>query len=433
MAASTTTITDVVSGAPQRSDASPPFDLEALKGNAVKAAFFDWLLSYPAREVLTGLARAFWPVSRVPFAGWMVFRDEHVRELLAHDREFPVPWAQRMVELTGCRNFVLGMQGGPEYRRNYEQLARAFRRTDATMYVAPVARRVSEEILSGKSRFDAVRDLMWAVPAHLCEEYIGIETSDKLLLAEWSVAMSSYIFEPNERPPALTRELAMTAASAFRDLIRNAIRETRAGRPKGVVLPRLIDMQRSDPYLTDEVIEAHLFGMVTGLVPTNLMAGGNILDTLLRRDGFMQHTREAVDANDDDLLWRCLREALRFRHINPGAQRICESGYTFTLSARRTRYVPPGTRIVASTQSAMFDRRRMQHPHQFDPNRPADDFLIFGHGQHWCLGAHIAVAQLTQTFRALLRKGEFRRAGGRAGKLGRIGFYPAHLTIEFPS
>ena len=57
--------------------------------------------------------------------------------------------------------------------------------------------------------------------------------------------------------------------------------------------------------------------------------------------------------------------------------------------------------------------------------------MVFGYGQHWCLGAYIAIAQITQTFKALLLKPGLRRAPGDAGKLRTITVYPAHLTVEF--
>jgi cytochrome P450 len=57
--------------------------------------------------------------------------------------------------------------------------------------------------------------------------------------------------------------------------------------------------------------------------------------------------------------------------------------------------------------------------------------MVFGYGQHWCLGAYIAIAQVTQTFKALLQRRNLQRAPGDGGKLRTIAVYPAHLTVEF--
>jgi cytochrome P450 len=84
-------------------------------------------------------------------------------------------------------------------------------------------------------------------------------------------------------------------------------------------------------------------------------------------------------------------------------------------------------------QSAMFDGRRIKLPREFNPSRPAEDYLTFGYGQHWCIGAYIAMAQITATFKALLLKKGLRRASGREGRLRRITIYPAYLQVEFDS
>jgi cytochrome P450 len=191
-------------------------------------------------------------------------------------------------------------------------------------------------------------------------------------------------------------------------------------------------MQKTDSSLSDEVLEAHLFGMVTGFVPTNLLASGNILSVLLRREDFMAAAREAALADNDDLLWKCLREAGRFRNFNLGPFRMCgPSGYTLAAGTGRAKYLAAGKGVLASTQSAMFDDRRIKNPKTFDPHRPAEDYLEFGYGQHWCLGSFIAAAQITQTFKALLQKKGLRRANGAAGKLKTIGTFPAHLILDF--
>ena len=57
--------------------------------------------------------------------------------------------------------------------------------------------------------------------------------------------------------------------------------------------------------------------------------------------------------------------------------------------------------------------------------------MLFGHGLHWCVGAYIAAAQITQTFKVLLKRRGLRRAKGKAGTLQCYGLIPAHLLVEF--
>jgi cytochrome P450 len=146
----------------------------------------------------------------------------------------------------------------------------------------------------------------------------------------------------------------------------------------------------------------------------------------------MKEARAAAVAGDDYLLWRCLRETLRFKNFSLGPFRMCgPSGYTLGTGGRRPKRLRAGTGILASTQSAMFDSRSIAKPKKFDPQRAAEDYLVFGYGQHWCLGSFIAAAQITQTLKPLLLKQGLRRARGAAGRLQTITAFPAHLTVEF--
>src|SRR2546425_13021645 len=94
--------------------------------------------------------------------------------------------------------------------------------------------------------------------------------------------------------------------------------------PPPAIIARLVAMQKQsagDP--SDDMIRAELFGMLAGFVPTNTIASGNVLEMLLRRPEFMASAQEAARTDDDELLWRCLFETMRFKPINPGPFREC--------------------------------------------------------------------------------------------------------------
>jgi cytochrome P450 len=417
---------------PDVSGKTDRFDPAQLEDARFKATAIEYVARYP--QWLIGLGRWLRPVIKVPFVRWaFVLRYDEVREVLTHDREFPVGWGDRMVEVTKGKNFVLGMPYDDEYRLSYEQLAEAFPRADVPRHVESQALAASAAILASKligENFDAVEELITAVPTHLCESYYGIQIADKILFAKWTLAISSYLFGPT--PNEDDRKLALTAAACLRKTIRDSIASAKADPHQGIgiVLPRMIAMQEEDPQVTDDVIHAQLFGMVLGFIPTNVLAGGNILETLLSRPGFLKRTRAAALAGDDDLLWRCLRETLRFRHINLGPWRKCPNGYTFGEGGFCPIKVPPGYKVAAMFQSAMFDSRRVVRAHSFDPDRRDEDYMVFGIGQHWCLGAYIATAQLTQTFKLLLTRGDLQAVDGKAGRMKRFGIFPLHLNVR---
>jgi cytochrome P450 len=355
-----------------------------------------------------------------------------VQEVLELDEIFPVPFGEKIKILDGGPNFLLGMKADAEYRRIQAQVMHAFRLEDVAKIVAPKSAARSHEIVShAGGKLDAIQDLITLVPSLICEEYYGIPIPNKREFAQWTIAMSTFMFgDPTDNPAY--RRCALAAGANVRPLVDNAIGSAKGmGGKAGSVLSELTDMQRTDPSLTDEVIRSYLIGMITGFVPTNTMAAGHMLEMLLRRPDFMAMTRSAALANDDERLKRCLFEAMRFMPLNPGPFRNCARDFTVAEGTRRAKRIRTGTKLIASTQSAMLDSGRIKSPYDFDPDRPKSNYMLFGYGLHWCIGAFIAEAQITQTLKALLVKKNLRRAPGRDGRLQLVGPFPAHLIVLF--
>ncbi len=413
---------------PPGNGARQGFDPDALEASTGREWLYEFVFSYPQR--LLGLVRFMQAAIYLPFFGiHFVLRHDEVREVLSHDGEFPVPWTGKMEDLTNGRNFVLGMPRDERYRQSYRQLAEAFPLRDIPERIARPAAAHAAEIVEragrmDEPRLDAVQELITAVPTRLCESYYGIEIGDPVNFAKWSLASSSDIFASFDEAASGN---ARAAAASLSDAIRGSIKAAAAGKGRGPVIKRMLDAG-----LDEDAIHAHLYGMVLGFIPTNVLAGGNMLETLLRRRDFLERARAAALADDDELLWRCLRETLRFRHINPGAVRRCANGYTLGAGGARAYPIGKGDLVLACIQSAMFDPRRIEHPDVFDPYRRDEDYLTFGVGQHWCLGAYIAKAQLTQTFKPLLKRKGLHALGMGKARVKRFNnLYPLHLAVGF--
>jgi cytochrome P450 len=420
---------------------SDQFDLQDLQ----PAEWSKWLLwIFDEPQWLFWWLREFWPIPKL--GKWaLVTRYDDVAEVLEHDDVFQVPFAEKVRKLNGDAepgpNFLLGMQRGKDYWLCQRQVMQAFRRDDVTKVVAPLAARLSNEIIAGARQtinngtrsVDAIEGLITRVPIRICRQYYGVEIPqrDEADFGHWLIAMSLYMFGNPLDNPRYERA-AMAAGKGVRALIDESMKRARQ-RPRAAdtVLDRLLAMQNTDPSLTDIVIRSCLIGMITGFVPTNTMAAGHMLEMLLRRPKFMAAARQAALAGDDERLTRCLFEAMRFMPLNPGPFRICATDYTIAAGTARETTIKRGTQLLAGTESAMFDNRRVARPRSFNPDRPSTDYMLFGHGLHWCVGALIARAQITQTFKALLVQQSLRRAPGSDGKLKTLGPFPWHLTVEF--
>lgn len=159
---------------------------------------WEFLCAYPQRVIAA--FRFCFAVVHFPLTAWyFVLRYDEVREVLSHDRDFPVAWGDKMERLTNGRNFVLGLPRGEAYRERYAQLAETFPLEDVWEHVEKVAAKESRDILTniaGRSppRFDAIEELIMEVPARLCKSYYGIQIGNYALFGKWTLAISSYIF-----------------------------------------------------------------------------------------------------------------------------------------------------------------------------------------------------------------------------------------------
>lgn len=66
--------------------------------------------------------------------------------------------------------------------------------------------------------------------------------------------------------------------------------------------------------------------------------------------------------------------------------------------------INPGQRIITLLASAARDEREYPDPDAFLWNRPIERLLSFGHGQHFCLGVHVARLEVTIMMQEWLKR-----------------------------
>jgi len=416
-----------------------PFNLDDIRTQGWFSRLVERALDRP--QWLMAPLRRFFPIARLPYFGvTAVARYDDVQEVLSHDRIFDVPWKQQVRDLNEGRTFLLGMDIDQEHRRLQRDLMKVFRHDDVASIVTPRSAAFSEAIvenaLQAGGRLEAIEGLITLVPTRICEEYFGIAVTDsdsfeeRRAFAHWMLAMSTFTFG-NPRDNPRFRAAGTAAAQRVRALVDRRIAEAKARPDPGdSVLGRLVTLQRENPAVDDVTIRTWLIGMMTGFVPTNTMAAGRALEVLLREPSFLAECQKAAQAGDDERLWRCLRETMRFMPIFLGAQRICRQDYVLAEGTPRATMIKAGQLVVASTWSAMFDATRIVEPHAFNPDRPASSYMLFGFGPHACLGVLIAQAQILQTMKALLRRPGLRRAPGKDGRLEWLGQFPGKLVVQ---
>jgi cytochrome P450 len=115
--------------------------------------------------------------------------------------------------------------------------------------------------------------------------------------------------------------------------------------------------------------------------------------------------------------------------MTPGIFRIANQDYTLARGTSHATTLTAGTTVVAATQSAMFDPKRIDDPETFRLDRPAHAYMHWSYGLHTCFGQYINAAQLPEIVKALLLRG-IRRAPGAAGQLTKDGPYAGSLSVS---
>jgi len=422
-------------GAPPPVQPMDPFDLDDLSPKSFRERLLMQIFDEP--QWLMCLLRRFKPIATLGKTV-MVTRYDDVQEVLRRDKVFGVPFGPRVALMNGGPNFLLGMPASQQYWHIQREIMSVFRREDVAQIVAPLSARFANEIVEASGgRLDAIESLISRIPTLICEHYYGVEIAgadperDRVEFVHWSLAMSSFTFgNPNDSP--FLRRAALAAAQRVRPIIDRSIAAAKNAAGRDDIIARLVGLQKAGaPGLSDLVIRSYIIGMITGFVPTDTLAAGKALEQMLRRPDILARCQAAARAGDDELLRRCIRETMRFKPIFPGPQRVCLEDCIIAEGTGHAKRIKKGTPVLPMTQSAMFDERRVNNPYEFDPDRPAADYMLFGHGLHWCIGAFIAEAQITQTLKALLVRPGLRRAPGEEGQLKWFGTFPGHLWVEF--
>jgi cytochrome P450 len=405
------------------------FDPSLLDSNGFVSRVTRYLFRHPFGVMK--FLRRWWPIPSV--GGWAaITRFDDVAEAMQNDKAIATPFGPKMKEMAAGPNFVLGMADSAGYQAMHAEIMQAFPLKDNEEIIAPYSYQEAHRLVSecGGS-IDGVGGLLSLVPVLICEKYYGLSIEDKAGFTQWTIAMSSYMFGDPTNDPKI-KEAAYAGAALVRPIVDAAIDKAQAGGIKGTVIAHFVQRQKEDPEaMPDNVIRGIMLGMITGFVPTNTMASGHMLEMLLSKPDWMRQAQKAAKDGDDDLLKGCLFEAMRFWPINPGPFRVAAEDVVIAKGTRREKLIKKGTNLIVMTQSAMFDPRRVDKPDEFNPRREQTKSMLLGFGLHWCIGAPLAHAQITQTFKALLERNNIRRAPGKDGQMTRCGPFPKNLWVLY--
>ena len=379
--------------------------------------------------------RAVWPVAHLEkFA--LVTRYDDVRQVFLQDECFGVPYADNLDLIMGGEKFFLGMGDTPEYRRDTAAMRDVVRAGDLPRLAAECAQAADRLLDQAGGRVEVVEYTRRITFDVLCR-YFGISLPASGDLRVWATRLFEFQFTYAGRFGAGVTDPVYLDAARMAPLLRahvdGLIAARRAsGNGPDDVLGRALSRQADGggEGFSDAKIRCALIGFLVGGLPQPPMVLPQALEQLLQRPDRLAEAQAAAHAGDTDTVARYMFEALRFDPLAPLLQRRVIAPAVLAPGTARETHLAAGGTVGVSFASAMRDPRRVADPESFRIDRPASDYLHFGHGLHSCFGEHINRVMLPAMFTALLQR-DVRRAPGPEGELVKRGIFADTLWVEY--
>jgi cytochrome P450 len=363
---------------------------------------------------------------------WLVLRHADVESVLTKPKLFSSSLGATQIRdpatpqaLGYVRRMMLNMDP-PEHSRLRRLLSRSFTPRAVAQLEDGIrghARAICERVFTGpRGECDFAKDVAADLPLLTLADVLGVPEQDRWLLFDWSNRVIGYQ-DPDYATSAEFDPAAGTPMAA----------EALAVRPVPDPGGRMPD-PRTREGMPDLYAYAHLLATEKRRRP-----GDDVMSILLAQaDEGGDHEGEVSAAEFENMFWlfavagnETLRNGLPGACIalleHPDAQDQLRAEpalmgaaademlrwWTPVMTFRRTasqecelggQHIRAGDKVVVSFTSANRDEAVFADPDRFDIRRHPNPHLVFGHGPHFCLGAHLARTQLRALFDEVLAR-----------------------------
>lgn len=356
---------------------------------------------------------------------WAVLRHAEVRTVLRSPQLFSSQFGATQIRdpatpeaLTYVRRMMLNMDP-PEHSRLRGLLAKAFTPRAVARIEERIAGWARELVarVAERETFDFAVEVAADLPLQTLAEVFGVPAEDRWLLYDWSNRVIGY----QDPDYAVSARADTTDSSAM-------AQQALALRPQPDTHGRLPD-PRTREGMPDLYAYAHALGEAKRHAP-----GDDVMSNLMRHVDD-EHGRVSL-AEFENLFWlfsvagnETLRNGIpggmiamlthpdvyqRLRADRsqlPAAVEEMLRWWTPVMHFRRTATedtvlggttIRAGQKVVVWFSSANRDEAVFADPNRFDLDRKPGEHVAFGHGPHFCLGAHLARVQMRALFDAVL-------------------------------
>jgi hypothetical protein len=232
-----------------------------------------------------------------------------------------------------------------------------------------ITARVHALLASAGSTFDLIGEVASPLSVHTIADLLGVQRLPDFV--RWTEAITSFfgMFTADEARQTAFHQAVAEMSAYFR---------AESERPTGIIAT----LTASD-LTEDELINFCTLLLINGHETTKTLLVNAIL--------CLASQPKPAD------IGLAVEEVLRYLPPTGGTDRFVTR--PTTLGGHELQ---PGQRVVAMITAANRDPEVFADPHTFDPDRTANPHLSFGHGIHFCMGAHLARMQVRIALTALL-------------------------------
>ena len=283
-------------------------------------------------------------------------------------------------EMTGLMNSMI-MMDPPMHDRMRKLVSRAFtprRIADWGPVVDTVISSILDD-LEGRDGFDLVRDFSGPFPVEVICAIVGVPEGDRQQIRHWTDRLLEREVG-NPFPTAAGIEAALESSAYMQQLVADKRRH-----PSDDMVGHLVEaeIEREDGSI-DHLDDTEIAGFVSLLTA----AGSETVTKLIGNAAliFADNPGELARIKaDPSLTPGAVEEVLRYRPPSQYQGRFCLEDRTFHGVT-----IPAGSPVLVVTGAATRDPRAYEDPDRFDIQREGPLGITFGHGIHYCIGAHLA-------------------------------------------
>ena len=286
----------------------------------------------------------------------------------------------------------MGFTEGKKHERMRGMVTKAFT-SRVIRQLQPMIESILEDLLDkvrGKDRFDFVRDIAFPLPATLICNLLGIEQDAHDDFRRWTRPIATFTGAISDRLTQIAEE-ARESYEHFQAYF-HRLTERRRREPRDDLISQLVNHHEVDLTQT-ELIGMCVFLFVAGYDTTFSMLGTGMMHLLTHREQQERLRR------DPSLLESMVEETLRFEPPVFWNTRLVAEDVQI-----RGRRIRKGQGVLLHHGGANRDPQVFANPDDFDIARSDNRHLAFGHGTHFCLGAHLARLEAKVVFGRCLER-----------------------------